>query len=54
MRGALSVLLIGILLTGSVVSQISPVFGEPKADRQNEHGKKNGIIFIWRKSYWFK
>ncbi len=44
MRGALSVLLIGILLTGSVVSQISPVFGEPKVDKQNEHGEKNGTI----------
>ena len=44
MREALSILLIGILLTGSVVSQISPVFGEPKADKQNEHGEKNGTI----------
>jgi hypothetical protein len=43
-RGSLSVLLIGILLTSSVVSQISPVFGEPKTDEQNEHGEKNGSI----------
>jgi hypothetical protein len=44
MRGILSVLLIGILLTGSVVSQISPVFGEPKAEKQNEYKKIPNIL----------
>jgi hypothetical protein len=45
MKGALSVLLIGILLTGSIVSQISPVFGEPKSDKQNEKSNQNILEF---------
>ena len=44
MRGILSILLIGILLTGSVVSQISPVFGEPKSEKQNEYKKSPNIL----------
>jgi len=44
MRGFLSILLIGILLTGSVVSQISPVFGEPKSEKQNEYKKSPNIL----------
>lgn len=48
MRGFLSVVLIGVLLTGSVVSQISPVFGEPKAFSQNELEGKNESILEFR------
>jgi len=44
MRGILSILLIGILLTGSIVSQISPVFGEPKSEKQNEYKKSPNIL----------
>jgi hypothetical protein len=50
MRGALSVLLIGILLTGSIVSQISPVFGEPKSDKQNKHGEENESVMEFSNS----
>lgn len=44
MKGALSFLLIGILLTGSIVSQLSPVFGELKSEKQTEHKKNQSIL----------
>jgi hypothetical protein len=45
MKGALSILLIGILLIGSIVSQMSPVFGEPKSNKQNEKSNQNILEF---------
>jgi hypothetical protein len=45
MKGALSILLMGILLTGSIVSQMSPVFGEPKSNKQNEKSNQNILEF---------
>ena len=35
MRGALTILLVGVLLTSSFVGQVSSVFGDPNAEKQN-------------------
>ena len=35
MRGALTILLVGVLLTSSFVGQVSSVFGDPNSEKQN-------------------
>ena len=44
MKGALSILLIGVLLSGSIVSQLSPVFGEIISEKQNDLKKNQSIL----------
>jgi hypothetical protein len=43
-RGALTILLAGILLTSSFIGQASPVFGDPNAEKQNSHENQNQNI----------
>ena len=50
MKGAFTIILIGILLTSSFVSQASPVFGDPKLEKEESQIKNQKNILGFNKA----